>query len=1004
MAIALWVVPAASAAPYTASEAVKINVMGEWAHPDDDTSIIGPCGVWHQRYDTKCGIIMVTRGEGGGNATGSEIGPALGLRRENEDRVAHYRSGTVDIFNLDRVDFFYNQSAPLTQFFWGRDETLRRVTRIIRMTQPEVYIGFTPSLNAGHGNHQQAGRYIWEGVQAAADPSMFPEQLRGRHKLSTWQVKKVFSGGSSAGTGGTTTAPDCTTGFLPSTTSTVAGVWTGYDSPFDWPAGNVQGKPAGTPKIWAQVAAEGARAYPTQSRTMFMGDQAPGCSRFGQTDAFVPFQPNLKADGTPNPLAGKDDAALYGAVKRDPGGLPRGTLEHIELSDFFLAPGKPFEATVHVRSGEGTLDRGTVELTAPSGWTVGPAQPIGPIRERRDSTATFEVTPPANAAVNADVKLSALLRTGHRTGYTETVARVVSPVEGRFQRWGKWREYDNWLMNTAPRALRVGRSAAVTSMGLGETKTIPVDVHNWSDEEQSGTVSLAPPANFTADAASKPYGPLAPGADATVEFTLTNTDTALPATADVPIPITTSYEGGSGSETLTVSLVPTTSIPQASAAPAVDGQEGAGEYGGPALNVGKRWEGTECVPLGVDCGTSGTPGDPATSTYAKVTWQGDDLYFFVHVRDDFQSYAIKPAECVAHWLADSVEFLIDPRGNASETNMDTASTFKLGVFPYTNDPTGSNGNGPNGPCWERDADNHQGYSTGPLADTVSDAPNAPGVEVASSATWVGTNETTTDHAYAGGGYNLEVKIPMADLPAAVDPAHIGLDITPYDNDNNAAQGSTTLRHIDAGQSRLAWSAFGSVQSDPWRWGHASVAGYTPPAGRPTTPEPPNVSSPNLNGVDSPQTIAQSARNGVPISGRDPAPQQNRIRDVDVDLSPSAATLRFRTNGTGRAHVFLWSGNKGYIPVWVTSCALPADPPPDYGMTACALGDGTVPPWSPDMSGRVVRDQVVQIRRPWQTVTIPLDAAAYAKLRQGGSALVSFETEDDEVQALDVPLR
>ena len=94
---------------------MKINVMGEWAHPDDDTSIIGPCGVWHQRYGVKCGIIMVTRGEGGGNAVGTEIGPALGLRRENEDRVAHYRSGTVDIFNLDRVDFFYNQSAPLTQ-------------------------------------------------------------------------------------------------------------------------------------------------------------------------------------------------------------------------------------------------------------------------------------------------------------------------------------------------------------------------------------------------------------------------------------------------------------------------------------------------------------------------------------------------------------------------------------------------------------------------------------------------------------------------------------------------------------------------------------------------------------------------------------------------------------------------------------------------------------------------------------------------------------------------
>src|SRR3954469_4221476 len=104
--------------PYVADRSTKIDVMGEWAHPDDDTSIIGPCGVWHQRFGVRCGVIQVTRGEGGGNAVGTEIGPALGLRRENEDRVAHYRSGTYDLFYLDKVDFFYNQSAPLTQYFW----------------------------------------------------------------------------------------------------------------------------------------------------------------------------------------------------------------------------------------------------------------------------------------------------------------------------------------------------------------------------------------------------------------------------------------------------------------------------------------------------------------------------------------------------------------------------------------------------------------------------------------------------------------------------------------------------------------------------------------------------------------------------------------------------------------------------------------------------------------------------------------------------------------------
>ena len=78
--------------------------------------------------------------------------------------------------------------------------------------------------------------------------------------------------------------------------------------------GNVQGKPAGTPKIWAQVASEGSSAYPTQSRVMNMGTATPGCSRFGQTWATVPFQPNTNPDGTANPLAGKDDAILYGAT------------------------------------------------------------------------------------------------------------------------------------------------------------------------------------------------------------------------------------------------------------------------------------------------------------------------------------------------------------------------------------------------------------------------------------------------------------------------------------------------------------------------------------------------------------------------------------------------------------------------------------------------------------------------------------------------------------------
>lgn len=1011
MAFALWVAPAATAAPYTASQAVKINVMGEWAHPDDDTSIIGPCGVWHQKDDVRCGIIMVTRGEGGGNATGSEIGPELGLRRENEDRVAHYRSGTIDIFNIDSVDFFYNTSAPLTQFFWG-NETLRRITRIIRMTQPDVYIGFTPSLNAGHGNHQQAGRYIWEGVKAAADPTMFPEQLTGPNALSVWQVKKIFSGGSTTGTGGTTTAADCTTGFVPAATNvdTVAGVWTGYDSPYKWPAGNVQGAAAGSAKTWAQVAAEGGRAYPTQSRVIFNTLQAPGCSRFGMTDSYVPFQPNVDAAGAALGAAGKDDAILYGAVKPDPGGLPLGTLEYLSFSRFFNTPGTPLNVTLNLKAGGGALAAGTAALTLPSGWTAdATSKPVGALTDGASSTVTFSVTPPASAAVDAMYKLAVRYTSAGKTGYTDDTVRLVSPAEGRYQRFGKWLEYDNWLTNTAPAALRVGRSAALGTIVMGETASFPVNVHNWSDTPQSGTVSLTLPSNFTATTTSLSYGPVAPGGDATVTFSVTNTDATLPANQVSNITVTTTNSTrGPGTETVGMSILPKTTINQAPAAPALDGVDSPGEYAGSLLDIGRIWEGGGNCPaagFGTDCGTSGEVGGP-TSTYARVTYRDDALFFFIRVRDEFQSYAVKPDECVAHWLADSVEILIDPRGRASENAMDTANTFKLGIFPFTNDPTNSNGNGVNGPCWSRDADNHQGFSTGPLAATVDDAPNAAGVQVYSSAQWVGTNDTGTSHAYAGGGYTLEVKIPMALLPAAIDPNRVSLNITPYDNDNTAAAGSTTLRHID-NSARLGWSTFGSVQSDPYRWGRATLPGYTPPAGRPTTYRTPNVSHPNLDGAASPQTIAQSARNGVPISGRDPAPEARGLKINGATVSHTTVNLNVTAGAAGTARLYLYDvnpidGNKSYTRVWNTSCEPAGDPAPDYGLSACSAADGTTPPWAPNMMGGILASKSFAVTAGTQTVA--LSGATAARLSAGASLLVSFVNAQNEVQAFDVPVK
>src|SRR5438045_8556037 len=90
-------------------------------------------------------------------------------------------------------------------------------------------------------------------------------------------------------------------------------------------------------------------------------------------------QPNTNPDGTANPLAGKDDAILYGATVQDPGGLPLGTLEYITFDHFFNVAGQSFQATLHLKAGGAAIPAGTAALTVPTGWTVDAAEPIGPV-------------------------------------------------------------------------------------------------------------------------------------------------------------------------------------------------------------------------------------------------------------------------------------------------------------------------------------------------------------------------------------------------------------------------------------------------------------------------------------------------------------------------------------------------------------------------------------------------------------------------------------------------
>ena len=822
----------------SAGTPVDLGALFVGAHPDDEAGLLSAFGEWGEENGLRTGVVTVTRGEGGGNAVGPEEGPALGLLREEEERAAVAKAGITDVFNLDKVDFYYTVSNPLTQQIWDHEDTLARVVRVIRQTRPEVLTTMNPAPSPGnHGNHQEAARLAVEAYAAAGDPDRFPEQIT-QEGLRPWAPAKVLMRGSAASA---PTGPSCSSDFTRrDPTANLYGVWAGDR--------------AESGQTWAAVEREAQRVYASQGWAGFpdvpSDPNAIGCDFLQQIDARVPFAaPGSQA-------AAEASASLAGATTRPAGAVPLGTGLRVSTSRFGALGGEPFTAVVEATAPQGESLTGVgLEVSVPSGWTVTGSGAVGTLGKGDRVRRTFTVTPPAGATVGERVRVAVALATEQGSGYADRAVEVVAPVTATQQLLPQVADFEAWAA-TAGQPQLGGSVTPVLTLASGQSREVRVDLRNNSSAPQSGAVSLELPAGFAAQPASAAYGPLAPGAKGAVTFTVTNTDASLKtsnqggtpgaAAGDYAYTIRTTSASGTSTSRAALELVPRTTIEQAAAAPTVDGFDSAGEYPGEALDISRRWEGSDCTSA-ADC-----------SATAKLTWRDDTLFVLVSVRDDTLGTKLDAADCKRHWRTDSVELAFDPRG-ASEN---TSTTFKAAILPVTAE---------GGPCHLRDADNHQG----PGGET------APGMRIASKVA-------------EGEGYTVETAIPMALLPGAVDPQRLGLNLFVYDSDT---QDKT-------GQTRIGWSTWGGVQGDPYRWGQAEVEGYTPPAGRPTTAPEPVVPLSGLSSLDSPPSLEQAVDINVSLAGG-PASERGDsgwVRQaIDRD---GAVSVRLHANAAGTAHVFV----------------------------------------------------------------------------------------------------
>src|SRR5262245_15238820 len=157
------------------------------AHPDDeDNALLAMLG---EGQGVRTTLVTLTRGDGGQNEIGPELGQSLGVLRTEELLAVHRFDGAEQYFTR-AIDFGYSFSIDESIQKWGHDEIVGDIVRHIRSIRPDVMAGFLCGGTSGGLHHQASTALTLEAFRAAADPAKYPEQLK--EGLHPWQATRVF--------------------------------------------------------------------------------------------------------------------------------------------------------------------------------------------------------------------------------------------------------------------------------------------------------------------------------------------------------------------------------------------------------------------------------------------------------------------------------------------------------------------------------------------------------------------------------------------------------------------------------------------------------------------------------------------------------------------------------------------------------------------------------------------------------------------------------------------
>lgn len=405
-----WLLAASTASSSEPGEAlIKTDLLGVFAHPDDETGMAPTLAYYAHGRGARIAHIYCTRGEGGGNMVGTQAGHALGALREFELNQCLDLLGIRHVRFLDQLDWAYTESAAATLEKWGKETTLERLVRLIRVFRPEVILTMNPAPTPGqHGHHQSAGILATEAFDAAADPARFTSQLT-KEGLRPWQTRRLFYSGAGE----------------PGSTIEVSA-------------------PLADGRTPAQIAGKALSHHRSQAFGDF--SNSPWLQRpqhFALVKSLVPstgIETNLLAGlpigdsslhprhAPPQPAAPRFDMQFQPrpAFERYQRWTREHRLEHWAQrykADLPIIAGQANEIRVNLNHSLPSPVTGVLEIQTPAGWRVDPHSHSVTLTTGKHASFTFRVTPPPGFTMDAEISAS-----WKSQGFTTNVPAIAHPL------------------------------------------------------------------------------------------------------------------------------------------------------------------------------------------------------------------------------------------------------------------------------------------------------------------------------------------------------------------------------------------------------------------------------------------------------------------------------------------------------------------------------------------------------------------------------------------------